>query len=256
MLKTLFHIKWKSQPRNLPFYISGIALLSTFLYFSQVRSEIIATYALCGFANLSSIGIQLGALGPMAPSRRGDLAQIVLRALLGGIVTSLMTACIAGKNLSLSISFPISLNKIFPDCCVSVQELCIMIHPWTRIWLFRPYMSCQCISMVTPESSFSFIKALYPVLKYWKLNKFFMYLKTWKASTLKSLQVIRFSIVSLKYGLLYRSSCCWTHYTTCLSQLHCCQYHNGSSGNQLDFYSDLCFAFHRADNSLRMIVNE
>ncbi|XP_062600358.1 solute carrier family 28 member 3-like isoform X1 [Saccostrea cucullata] len=61
-----------------------------------VRSEIIATYALCGFANLSSIGIQLGALSPMAPSRKGDLAQIVLRALLGGIVTSLMTACIAG----------------------------------------------------------------------------------------------------------------------------------------------------------------
>ncbi|XP_062574310.1 solute carrier family 28 member 3-like, partial [Saccostrea cucullata] len=61
-----------------------------------VRSEIIATYALCGFANLSSIGIQLGALSPMAPSRKGDLAHIVLRALLGGIVTSLMTACIAG----------------------------------------------------------------------------------------------------------------------------------------------------------------
>nr|XP_022310304.1 sodium/nucleoside cotransporter 1-like [Crassostrea virginica] len=61
-----------------------------------VRSEIIATYALCGFANLSSIGIQLGALGPMAPSRKGDLAQVVLRALLGGIVTSLMTACVAG----------------------------------------------------------------------------------------------------------------------------------------------------------------
>ena len=65
----------------------------------QVRSEIIATYALCGFANLSSIGIQLGALGPMAPSRKGDLAQIVLRALLGGIVTSVMTACVAGKAL-------------------------------------------------------------------------------------------------------------------------------------------------------------
>lgn len=194
LLKTLFHIKWKSQPRNLPFYISGIALLSTFLYFSQVRSEIIATYALCGFANLSSIGIQLGALGPMAPSRRGDLAQIVLRALLGGIVTSLMTACIAGKNLSLSISFPISLNKIFPDCCVSVQEPCIMIHPWTRIWLFRPYMSCQCISMVTPESSFSFIKALYPVLKYWKLNKFSC---IWKLEKLQPLNLCKWLDLAL-----------------------------------------------------------
>lgn len=76
-----------------------------------VRSEIIATYALCGFANLSSIGIQLGALGPMAPSRRGDLAQIVLRALLGGIVTSLMTACIAGLLVAEPITQLACLNS-------------------------------------------------------------------------------------------------------------------------------------------------
>ncbi|CAG5123478.1 unnamed protein product, partial [Candidula unifasciata] len=61
----------------------------------SVRSEIIATYALCGFANLSSIGIQLGGLGPMAPNRLGDLAQIAVSALFGGIITNLMTACIA-----------------------------------------------------------------------------------------------------------------------------------------------------------------
>ncbi|XP_046373166.2 solute carrier family 28 member 3-like isoform X2 [Haliotis rufescens] len=60
------------------------------------RSEIIATYALCGFSNLSSIGIQLGGLGPMAPKRVKDLAQIVIRALFGGIVACLMTASIAG----------------------------------------------------------------------------------------------------------------------------------------------------------------
>ena len=62
----------------------------------QVRSEIIATYALCGFANISAIGIQLGALGPMAPHRRGDLAGTVVRSLLGGVITGLMTASIAG----------------------------------------------------------------------------------------------------------------------------------------------------------------
>lgn len=68
--------------------------------------------------------------------------------------------------------------------------------------------------------------------------------------------MVRCSIVSLKYGLLCRSSCCWTHYTTCLSQLHCCQCHNDSSGDKHDLYSDVCFTDHRADNSLRMIVND
>jgi len=62
-----------------------------------VRSEIIATYALCGFANFSSLGITLGGLCPMAPSRRSDLAEVVLRALLGGIVACLITASVAGK---------------------------------------------------------------------------------------------------------------------------------------------------------------
>ncbi|CAG2229453.1 SLC28A [Mytilus edulis] len=62
----------------------------------SVRSETIATYALCGFANFSSLGMQLGALGPMAPSRKGDLAQIVMRSLLGGIIACLITASVAG----------------------------------------------------------------------------------------------------------------------------------------------------------------
>lgn len=65
----------------------------------SIRSQLIAIYALCGFANLSSIGIQLGALGPMAPERKGDLATIVLRSLLGGITTCLITASIAGLLL-------------------------------------------------------------------------------------------------------------------------------------------------------------
>ncbi|KAJ8320055.1 hypothetical protein KUTeg_001642 [Tegillarca granosa] len=62
----------------------------------QAKSEVIAIYALCGFANFSSIGIQLGGLGPLAPKRKGDLAQVVLRALLGGIMACLLTASIAG----------------------------------------------------------------------------------------------------------------------------------------------------------------
>ncbi|XP_046847905.1 solute carrier family 28 member 3-like isoform X2 [Xenia sp. Carnegie-2017] len=60
------------------------------------RSQIIATYALCGFSNFSSIGIQIGGMGPLAPSRRSDLAVLALRALLAGTLACFMTACIAG----------------------------------------------------------------------------------------------------------------------------------------------------------------
>jgi CNT family concentrative nucleoside transporter len=60
------------------------------------RSVIIATYALCGFANFGSIGIQLGGIGGIAPSRKSDLAQIALRAMIGGTLAAMMTATIAG----------------------------------------------------------------------------------------------------------------------------------------------------------------
>ncbi|CAH1792459.1 unnamed protein product [Owenia fusiformis] len=60
------------------------------------RSEIIATYALCGFANLGSIGVMLGALGAMAPNRKPELASIAVRAMIAGNVACFMTACIAG----------------------------------------------------------------------------------------------------------------------------------------------------------------
>jgi CNT family concentrative nucleoside transporter len=60
------------------------------------RSFTIATYALCGFANFSSIGIQIGGIGALAPERRGDLARLGLRALLAGTFANFLTACIAG----------------------------------------------------------------------------------------------------------------------------------------------------------------
>jgi CNT family concentrative nucleoside transporter len=63
------------------------------------RTIVIGTYALCGFANFGSIGIQLGGIGPLAPERRHELAQLGLRALLGGALASAMTACIAGMML-------------------------------------------------------------------------------------------------------------------------------------------------------------
>uniref|UniRef100_A0A8B9Z5Y3 Concentrative nucleoside transporter C-terminal domain-containing protein n=1 Tax=Buteo japonicus TaxID=224669 RepID=A0A8B9Z5Y3_9AVES len=65
----------------------------------SVRAENIATFALCGFANLGSIGIMLGGLSSMVPQRKGDLASVVLRALLTGCCVSMLNACLAGRSL-------------------------------------------------------------------------------------------------------------------------------------------------------------
>jgi CNT family concentrative nucleoside transporter len=63
------------------------------------RTIAIMTYALCGFANFSSIGIQIGGIGGMAPTRQRDLAQLGLRAMIGGALANFMTACVAGMLL-------------------------------------------------------------------------------------------------------------------------------------------------------------
>ena len=60
------------------------------------RSAVIATYALCGFANFGSIAIQIGGIGGIAPSRKGDLAKIGIRAMIGGTIAAMMTATVAG----------------------------------------------------------------------------------------------------------------------------------------------------------------
>ncbi|XP_028287984.1 sodium/nucleoside cotransporter 1 isoform X2 [Parambassis ranga] len=62
----------------------------------SIRSETITTYALCGFANFSSLGIVIGGLSSICPSRRGDISSLVLRAMITGTCVSLVNACIAG----------------------------------------------------------------------------------------------------------------------------------------------------------------
>ncbi len=62
----------------------------------SARGEVIATYALCGFANFSSIAIQIGGVGGIAPERKHELAQLGLRAMIGGALASFMTAALAG----------------------------------------------------------------------------------------------------------------------------------------------------------------
>ena len=60
------------------------------------RSIVIASYALCGFANFGSLAILLGGMGGMEPSRRGDLARLGLRSILAGTLATMMTGCVAG----------------------------------------------------------------------------------------------------------------------------------------------------------------
>ncbi len=74
--------------RDLAGYIESGAL--------STRSVVIASYALCGFANFGSLAILLGGLGGLAPSRRPEVAQLGMRAILAGSLATFMTACVAG----------------------------------------------------------------------------------------------------------------------------------------------------------------
>lgn len=60
------------------------------------RALVIVTYALCGFANLASIGIQIGGMAPLAPSRRHDIARLGFKSMVGGALATFMIACVAG----------------------------------------------------------------------------------------------------------------------------------------------------------------
>jgi CNT family concentrative nucleoside transporter len=80
-------------------FVAFVKLTTQYRDTIDPRSYILATYALTGFANLGSIGIQLGGIGGMAPTRRGDLARLGFRALLGGFLATLINACIASMML-------------------------------------------------------------------------------------------------------------------------------------------------------------
>jgi CNT family concentrative nucleoside transporter len=63
------------------------------------RTQVIASYALCGFANFASIGIQIGGYSGLCPERRSDLSRLGLRAMIGGTLATCMVAAIAGVLL-------------------------------------------------------------------------------------------------------------------------------------------------------------
>ncbi|XP_069758836.1 sodium/nucleoside cotransporter 1 isoform X2 [Narcine bancroftii] len=129
----------KKRLANAPEFINGKK------QWISLRAETISTYALCGFANFSSIGIMLGGLSAMAPSRKSDFAEIVIRALITGFLTSLVNACVAGIlfvprevldciNL-LNTSFFNQTNSNLQTCCQDLYQsrrACTLQHVTTR----------------------------------------------------------------------------------------------------------------------------
>ncbi|HKF44650.1 MAG TPA: NupC/NupG family nucleoside CNT transporter [Thermoanaerobaculia bacterium] len=92
--------------------IANKTVINEFFAFSMMKDvvgqlsekgKLIATFALCGFANFSSIGIQIGGIGGLAPTRKSDLAKLGFRALLAGSLVSFMTAAIAGLIWELGV---------------------------------------------------------------------------------------------------------------------------------------------------------
>ena len=78
------------------FYAYGtLAKLKDSGALSDVRTQIILTYALCGFSNIASIGIQIGGIGALAPNQRSTLAKLGVKALIGGSIACFLTACVA-----------------------------------------------------------------------------------------------------------------------------------------------------------------
>jgi CNT family concentrative nucleoside transporter len=80
-------------------FVAFVKLTSEYRNVISERSYVLATFALTGFANIASIGIQLGGIGAMAPNRRGDLARLGARALLAGFIATLVNACVASMLL-------------------------------------------------------------------------------------------------------------------------------------------------------------
>jgi CNT family concentrative nucleoside transporter len=76
-------------------YLDFSAMLAKGVFTSE-KTVLMASFALCGFANFASIAVQIGGIGPLAPERRRDIAALGLRAVLGGTLANLLTATIAG----------------------------------------------------------------------------------------------------------------------------------------------------------------
>ena len=98
------------------------------------RSFTIATFALCGFANFGSIGIQIGGLSALAPNRRHDLAKLGFRAMIAGTLANLMSASIVGILLRQGLECIVDSqwNSAVQDDVLLVRDFCSHIHVWRR----------------------------------------------------------------------------------------------------------------------------
>jgi CNT family concentrative nucleoside transporter len=85
---------------------AGFTSLSTDPYYADLspRSQLIATYALCGFGNIGSLGIQIAILSQLAPSRGGDVAKLALSAMVSGVFATLSSATVAGLVVTSQLS--------------------------------------------------------------------------------------------------------------------------------------------------------
>ena len=106
-LAWIMGVSWKDA-QDIGNLLGTRLVLNEFVAFTQLgpmrahldpRSFTIATYALCGFANFSSIAIQIGGIGALAPNRKSDLARMGIRAVAAGSMANFMSACIAGMLL-------------------------------------------------------------------------------------------------------------------------------------------------------------
>ncbi|VDK45707.1 unnamed protein product [Anisakis simplex] len=109
------------------------------------RSQMIATYALCGFSNISSIGIQLGIIGGMAPTRKALLSKVVIRALISGCISCFWTASLAGIIVSEPISCPRPLESA---SCFNVTEYQHLLANATSLSTLAPTLLPNVTSML------------------------------------------------------------------------------------------------------------
>uniref|UniRef100_A0A8C6L4B6 Solute carrier family 28 member 1 n=1 Tax=Nothobranchius furzeri TaxID=105023 RepID=A0A8C6L4B6_NOTFU len=112
----------------------------------QIRSEVITTYALCGFANFSSLGIVIGGMSAICPVRRGDISSLVLRAMITGTCVSLVNACIAGLLFVPSLDCVQLFNvSAFDAADGNIQKCCQDLFKSTfyngTIWFEGPWGS-------------------------------------------------------------------------------------------------------------------